>query len=511
MKGHAPAKSPGDPGPTIGLLLTNPADRRLVIGFLDQSGYRVRAGAPSETSLADWGEMSLIIADEPAARYYRHDLLALKQQTGGSFLPVLITLPETSESVPWLRAGFDDVLRVPVRKAELASRLQVYLQLRKQSEAQYREIFEHAPMGIYRATPEGRILMMNPAMLQMLGYGSFKEFAVSASAGNTAAGEARTQLKEFLARASERQGVEFAWRRDDDSKILVRAEARTIRGADGNILYYEGTIQDITERKQSEELLRQAKADLELRVAERTSELRTANLELRRLTQKVVLAQEEERERLSRELHDEIGQALTAVTFNLQAFQHLIVDPIVASRLQDSLNIVESTLQQVRDLSLNLHPAILGDLGLVAALQWYLDRQAERAGVTINLVADPPKMNLPSDLTTTCFRIVQEALTNTLRHAKAKKVQVELRQHDAELELVIRDDGAGFNVVAARQRAARGKSLGLLGMQERVALLKGRVKIKSARGAGTEIRARFPLIPTDRAKPARGRRKRRQT
>ena len=511
MNGRALAKSPSDAVPTIGLLITNLADRRLVIGFLDQSGYRVRAEAPSEIALADWGEISLIIADERAARYYGKELLALKQQTGGSFLPLLITLPEKSESTPWLRAGFDDVLRVPVRKAELAARLQVYLQLRKQSEAQYREIFEHAPMGIYRTTPEGRILMMNPAMLQMLGYVSFEEFAARASEGKTAAGEARNQLRELLARESESQGVEFTWRRDDDSLILVRANARAIRGADGTILYYEGTIQDITERKQSEELLRQAKSDLELRVAERTSELRIANVELRRLTQKVVLAQEEERERLSRELHDEIGQALTAVNFNLQAFQHLIVDPTVASRLQDSLNIVESTLQQVRDLSLDLHPAILGDLGLVAALQWYLDRQAERAGLTIDLVADPPKMNLPADLKTTCFRIVQEALTNTLRHAQAKKVQVELRQHDAELELVIRDDGTGFNVQAARQRAARGESLGLLGMQERVVLLKGRVKIKSACGAGTEIRARFPLFPADRAKPRGERRKRRQT
>jgi signal transduction histidine kinase len=333
-------------------------------------------------------------------------------------------------------------------------------------------------------------------MLQILGLRSFEEFA------------AHPQFKKLLPPTTMGQ-IEVKWPRSDDSRIIVRVNSRAIHSLDGSILYYEGIIEDITDRKRSEDLLRQAKLDLEGRVTERTAELRKANAELRRLTQKVVMAQEEERERLSRELHDEIGQALTAVNFNLQAFQHLVVDPMVASRLQDSMNIVESTLQQVRALSLDLHPAILDDLGLVAALQWYLDRQTERSGLTIDLVADPPKMNLPADLKTTCFRIVQEALTNTLRHAHAKKVQVELRQHDAELELVVRDDGAGFSVQAARQRAAHGESLGLLGMKERVLLLKGRIKIKSARGRGTEIRVRFPLFPVDLAKPRAGGRTRR--
>lgn len=363
---NPPVLRPGAPGETsserhytIGLLINNAADRRLLIDFLSAAGYAVRAGDPFELStaagarLAEWTEVSLIIAGERAAREHGQELLALKNQPGGFFLPLLIALPPTSESIPWLRAGFDDVLRLPLKKAELAARLQVYLQLRAQSE------------------------------------------------------------------------------------------------------------------------------------------------ELRRLTRQVVLAQEAERTRLSRELHDEIGQALTAVNFNLQAFQHFVTDPAVAAHLQDSLNIIEGTLQQVRDLSLDLHPSILDDLGLVAALQWYIERQAERSGLTIELVTVPAEIELPEDLKTTCFRIVQEALTNILRHAQAKEVQVELRQRGAELQLVIRDDGIGFDVPAARQLAARGASLGLLGMQERVLLLKGELEIKSARGKGTLIRARFPIARTE--------------
>lgn len=342
-------RTAGETISTIGLVITNPADRRLLIDFLQTSGYEVRSGVPSELVLDDWAEVSMVITDEYAARQYRKELLALKYQVGGYFLPMLVTLAKQSESAPWLEAGFDDVLRMPLRKAELAARLRVYLLLREQSE------------------------------------------------------------------------------------------------------------------------------------------------ESRRLTQQVVLAQEAERQRISRELHDEIGQALTAVSFNLQAYQQTASDPRVTSRLQDSLSIIESTLQQVRDLSLDLHPSILDDLGLVEALQWYIDRQAERAGFTSILVAEPAEMNLPADLKSTCFRITQEALTNILRHAHAKKVRVELHQRETELELLIRDDGGGFNVKEARQRAERGASLGLLGMQERVLLLHGQFHLESVPGMGTEIRARFPL------------------
>ncbi|MGB8644829.1 MAG: sensor histidine kinase [Anaerolineae bacterium] len=398
MDAHEQAAS-GAPVAT-GLVITDPADRRLLVDFLTGSGYEVRAGIPSEIVFADWVRLSLIVADERAARDYGRELLALKQQATGLLLPLLILLPVTAESTPWLQAGFDDVLRMPLRKAELAARLQIYLQLRRQ-------------------------------------------------------------------------------------------------------------MQTLAEYQASEAQLHQDKNELELRVSERTGELKNANVELRRLTQKIVMTQEEERERLARELHDEIGQALTAVNFNLQAFQHLIVDPIIASRLQDSLNIIENTLRQVRDLSLDLHPAILDQLGLVAALQWYLERQAKRAGLAFEFLAEPSKMDLPANLKTTCFRLAQESLTNIMRHAGAKKVQVELRRHDTELELVIRDDGAGFDVQAARRRAAQGASLGLLGMEERVRLLDGQFHIKSLRGRGTEVQVRFPLAPAAQAKPRREREKRR--
>ena len=137
---------------------------------------------------------------------------------------------------------------------------------------------------------------------------------------------------------------------------------------------------------------------------------------------------------------------------------------------------------------------MLDDLGVVAAIRWYVDRQAQRAGFSAQFLADPPQMRLSPALETTCFRVVQEAMTNVVRHAKASNVRISLWQKSKEIELVIEDDGIGFDVQAIKDRSANDTSLGLIGMQERVLLVGGQIEIHSNKvsGRGTEIRARFP-------------------
>ena len=226
---------------------------------------------------------------------------------------------------------------------------------------------------------------------------------------------------------------------------------------------------------------------------------------LQAISHQLLKAQETERRSIARELHDEIGQTLTAVKINLQAMQRSSDMCAHASILEENISIIERTLQQVRNLSLDLRPSLLDDLGLVPALRWYTSRQAERTGFTAVLVADSLEAHLPPDVETVCFRVVQEALTNVARHAQAQHVLVELRQRDAELELTIRDDGVGFDVRSALERASHGASLGLRGMEERVTLVGGQMEIESVPSHGTEIRARFPLVsPARRAEGARG-------
>jgi PAS domain S-box-containing protein len=214
---------------------------------------------------------------------------------------------------------------------------------------------------------------------------------------------------------------------------------------------------------------------------------------LRLLTKKVVAVQEQERQRVSRELHDEIGQTLTAVKLSIQALQRQESSTSMLPRLDDTIKIVEQALQQVRNLSLDLRPTLLDDLGLVATLRWYVDRQAKWGGFEAKFIAKPVEMRLPWELETTCFRIVQESLTNAMRHANPQKVRIELLLDDEALKLTIKDDGVGFDVPSAIERAAHGYSMGLLGMQERVALMGGELEIKSMQGKGTTVQALFPV------------------
>jgi len=216
---------------------------------------------------------------------------------------------------------------------------------------------------------------------------------------------------------------------------------------------------------------------------------------LQATSHRLLKAQETERRYIARELHDEIGQTLTAVKINLQTMQRSSDISAHASILEENVSIIERALQQVRNLSLDLRPSLLDDLGLVPALRWYMNRQAERAGFTAVFVADSLEAHLSPDLEIVCFRVVQEALTNVARHARAQHVLVELRQRGTQLELAIRDNGVGFDVRSALERATHGASLGLLGMEERVSLVGGQVEIESVPTHGTEIRARFPLAP----------------
>ncbi len=212
------------------------------------------------------------------------------------------------------------------------------------------------------------------------------------------------------------------------------------------------------------------------------------------LSRRLVGAQEDERRMIARELHDGTGQALTAAMMNLQVLRKGRVDVAAKSLIDDTLDIIEQTLQRVRNLSLELRPSLLDDLGLVAALRWYVDRQARRAGFDGILVVEPAFILAPAVIETTCFRVVQEALTNVARHARASRVRVELREREGELSLVIKDNGVGFDVDEARRGARAGASLGLLSMEERVALLDGVLQIESGPGCGTILRARFATI-----------------
>ncbi len=219
--------------------------------------------------------------------------------------------------------------------------------------------------------------------------------------------------------------------------------------------------------------------------------IRAGSERLEALSRRLLTVQEEERRRLAAELHDELGQIYTAIKIKLGSVQRRLGDTAAAAELDEAIEIADVAVGTVRDLALDLRPAMLDDLGLAAALRWYADRFARQTGIEIHLALEdlPP---LDPGVATVCFRVAQEALTNVARHAGAHNVSLEVSVA-GDLELVVRDDGAGFDVKAASERAIRGASLGILGMEERVSLVSGQLRITSAPDTGTTISARIPL------------------
>jgi PAS domain S-box-containing protein len=238
------------------------------------------------------------------------------------------------------------------------------------------------------------------------------------------------------------------------------------------------------------EFLEQIAAEVAIAIHQTTlfEEVQEGQRRLQVLSHRLIDAQEAERKRLARELHDQIGQALTAVQISLQTLQSSTRGSS-AKFLEDSLAIIDEALEQVHDLSLDLRPSLLDDLGLVAALRWYVGRVASRAGLVHGFKADDLDTRLAPEVETACFRIAQEALTNVLRHASATNVSVEITSGNSDLRLLVRDDGVGFDVRTALSRTGLSASLGLQGMQERAAAIGGSVDIESKLRRGTRVQA----------------------
>lgn len=281
---------------------------------------------------------------------------------------------------------------------------------------------------------------------------------------------------------------------------------RMLSGAlDGVVL----TFVDITTLKRAEAVLQGAHDELERRVAERTAELAVANASLqaqvaervqseqarRQLLQQLVTAQEEERRHIARELHDQLAQDLTGLILGLKALQDSApAGGPSAERIAQLQAVAMGIGREVRDLAVRLRPSVLDDLGLALALSNDVEQWSARANVGVDLhTSGLDGERLPLAVETTLYRLVQEALTNVLKHAHASEVSVIIERNANEVRLIIEDDGGGFSAPVMAGGTDDRPRLGLLGMQERVALLNGTLTVESAPGSGTTIFARLPL------------------
>jgi len=401
---------------------------------------------------------------EPAMRNYEFQLV----QPGGQVRTVLANAAPLRDAA----GNFDGVVATCIDITE-----------RKRAEQRLGDVIEALAEGLILIGPEGRYELTNRAEEELLGVPRERIIGTSFDAvpwGRlTADGApfraedhpfARLRRGEPVVRDYELQLVSPAGR-----ARTVLASAVPLRDAAGN---FDGAVLsavDITERKAAER-----------RLAEYSARLAA-------LSRRVLTVQEEERRAVARELHDELGQVLTAVKVNLQALRRQSGPAAFGPSFEDSLALLDGAIAEVRAISTRLRPAVLDDLGLEAALRSHLERI--RARTAIDLAADIrlPQRRLDAAVETACFRIVQEAVTNALRHASASGLRVELGVANGELALTVRDDGRGFDLAAATRRAAQGESAGLSGMEERARLAGGRLEVRTAPGSGTEVRALFRL------------------
>jgi two-component system sensor histidine kinase UhpB len=338
----------------------------------------------------------------------------------------------------------------------LAAKLQQLVDRIDPQAGRYRMLFETSPLPMWVVDDETLgFLAVNDAAVRLYGYSREEFLAMRADA--------------FLPRGRAGSVFRGAFRhsRRNGEPLDVDAVAHLVgwRGRAARLV----VINDISERVR-------------------------AQAALRALSRRLLEIQEEERGRLARDLHDDIGQALTALKIQVESLRLVLGDgpqrERVAHRVEECVDTIQSTLERVRQLSLSLRPPQLDDLGLAAALRSHLDRQARVAGLAPHFDASDAPHELSPDTETACFRVAQEAITNVLRHAQARNLWVRLYDDGGRLALSVRDDGSGFDV-----RAVRG--LGLAGMEERTALVGGSLELRAAPGKGTVVLAKFPPAPAE--------------
>ena len=295
--------------------------------------------------------------------------------------------------------------------------------------------------------------------------------------------------------------------RPDGTEFDAESTISVLRDSEGNVTGRLAVIRDVTERKRGEEALLRAREDLETRVIERTRELADANAALRNevearerterhrteLLQRVVTTQEDERRRIARDIHDQLGQRVTALRLQLLS----LTDGLSRESAADQLAMITETAtrldNEVGFLAYELRPASLDDFGLPETAKAFVKGWAENYGVDAQFsVRGLNESRLRPEVETHLYRIMQEALNNTAKHARARHVSVLLTREDDVAVLIIEDDGDGFNLDEVADRQDTFKGLGLLGMRERAALVGGSAQIESTPGHGTTIYVRVP-------------------
>jgi PAS domain S-box-containing protein len=388
-------------------------------------------------------------------------------------------------------------------------------QILRDSEERFRLLVEGVQeYAIFQLDPMGHVVSWNAGAERLKGYSSEEIIGKHFSVFYPQEDQMNDRPQDFLAKAARYgQSEDDGWRiRKDGSRFWANVVITALRDPKGNLLGFAKLTRDTTERREKEEALTKAKELLELRVEQRTAvltrvnqelrteiaerqraeeQLRTSLDQLRALTGRLQSVREEERTFISREIHDELGQACTAIKMDLALIGRRLAkkQTQLRAKVDSAIQLVDSTIATLRRIASELRPRTLDDLGLAAALESQAQEFESRTGIPCTVALPQELLRLDADTSTAIFRIFQESLTNVARHSQATRVEARLEQGRDRIIFQVVDNGRGFDPEEAKTR----KSLGLVGMQERALLLHGDLKIEGVPGAGTTMTLTIPL------------------
>jgi len=395
----------------------------------------------------------------------------------------------------------------------------------RESEERFRLLVEGVQeYAIFQLDPVGNVGSWNAGAQRLKGYDSAEIIGHHFSIFYPQEDQMKNKPRDILARAAQQGRTEDeGWRvRKDGSRFWANVVVTALRDANGSLLGFAKLTRDTTENREQAEAQTKAKELLELRVEQRTAvltrlnnemrteiadrqhaeeELRKSRDQLRALAARLQSVREEERTYIAREIHDELGQACTAIKMDLALIGRKLAKQQTALRtkVDSSIQLVDGTIATLRRIASELRPRTLDDLGLPSALEAHAQEFEGRTGIHCSVILPPEPLTLDTDRSTAIFRIFQESLTNVARHAHATRVEARLRRDNDRIIFQVFDNGTGFDPDVARAR----KSLGLIGMQERALLLNGDFKTEGAPGSGTTMTLTIPLPPSIAAESVR--------
>jgi PAS domain S-box-containing protein len=365
----------------------------------------------------------------------------------------------------------------------------------RETEAKYRSIFENATEGMFQTTPEGRLLNVNPALARMVGFQSPQEMIAEITdlgRQTYVSPKRRDELKRLLEAQHAVHRFEAECYRKDGTRFWVSVTGHAVRGAKGEVLYYEGSLQDITERVRAREALDRSREELERLVRERTAQLEAANQSLRaeiedrqRLERQVLQSIEREQQRVGQDLHDGLCQLLTGIKFKTSSLEVELRNKGLAEANEARAleNLVNQAIRQGYGLARGLNPVKLPVFGLNSALCELAE--GVEAAFHMRCVCElAPGLTVEDQCVANhLYRIAQEAIHNAVKHGKAKVVTVALSEEHGTITLTVTDDGLGFSSDSDAQ-----PGMGLPNMKARAGMIGAVLEIRSGKPAGTAVR-----------------------